>query len=103
MSGIELLVSDRNGIYIPKIYAEMVDEFLYLWENVSREDVDLLLKGPEEESYWDVWHDIVQWATYSDEEGKTWRLHQDGDLFVYCDERMNDEEYFNLWGEKRDE
>jgi len=103
MRGTELLFSDRNGVYIPKMYAEMVNDYLHLWESVSREDIDLLLKGPEEESYWDVWNDVVQWARYTDEEGKVWRLHQDGDLFAYCDERMSDEEYFNFWGEKRDE
>lgn len=103
MNAIELLVSDRDGIFIPKIFAEIVDSYLHLWEGLNREDIDLLLKGPEEESYWDVWNDVVQWAKHTDDHGMVWRLHQDGDLFLYCDEQMNDEEYFNFWGEKRND
>jgi hypothetical protein len=32
-----------------------------------------------------------------------WRLYQDGDLFCYCEKLMTDEEYYDFFGEHRND
>jgi hypothetical protein len=97
MSGIEILLSDSRGVYIPKHFSE---NFI-LWDGVSDADREILESGPENELYWDVWDSVTRDATYTDSEGNVWRLHQDGDLFAYCEELMTDEEYYGFFGEHR--
>jgi len=96
MSGIEILVSDHHGIYIPKVFSENFGGWGVMHEDV----VDL--SDPENELYWDTWSNVLDYATLKDENGNTWRLWQDGDLFAYCEELMTDEEYKNLFGEERE-
>jgi hypothetical protein len=100
MSGIELILSDRNGVYIPKYF---VEQFADMWE-VSYEDSQICALGPDVEDnefYWDAWQTILDSAIYRDEEGKVWRLWQDGDLWAYCEELMTNEEYLDFFGEER--
>ena len=97
MSGIEILISDSWGVYIPKHFAE---NFI-LWDGVSDSDREILESGPENELYWEAWDSITSDATFTDENGNVWRLSQDGDLWAYCEELMTDEEYYNFFGEHR--
>ncbi len=97
MSGIEIILSDRNGIYIPKIFSEECRN----WSGISIEDLDLLEKGPEEEYYWETWDTVLNDAFHVDKEGNHWRLYQDGDLFAICDTLITDEEYKDFFGEER--
>ena len=97
MTGIELLISDNWGIYIPKHFAE---NFLD-WSYIKQEDRDILESGPENELYWDAWDSILSNAEYTDSNGYKWHLIQDGDLWAYCNELMTDEEYYGFYGEKR--
>ena len=100
MSGIEILVSDSWGVYIPERFAT----YATLWEGISSEDVDILLRGPNHEdsqNYWDAWDSVTRDAHHTDAAGNTWRLYQDGDLFAYCEPLMTDEEYYNFFGEHR--
>jgi hypothetical protein len=101
MSGIDLLVSDAHGVYIPQIFAGF--DFTN-WSGINAEDIEILLRGPDHEdsqNYWDVWHDLTMHATHTDPYGNVWRLWQDGDLWIYCENLMNDEEYYNFFGERR--
>lgn len=95
MSGIEILLSDHHGIYIPKIFSEDFGGW-----GVSHEDV-VDLASPENETYWDTWQAVLDYAQHTDSKGNVWRLWQDGDLFAYCDELMTDEEYKDFFGEER--
>jgi len=98
MSGIEVLLSDRNGVYIPQIFAE---NFASGWEAMSEWDLGVLKSGPEHESYWDVWSWCTDNLIHTDKSGNKWRLYQDGDLFAICEEIMSEEEYLNFFGEER--
>jgi hypothetical protein len=98
MSGIEILLSDSTGVYIPKFFAEHMAEG---WSGGSDYDLDVLKSGPEAEAYWEVWDWYLTYASHTDKNGKTWRLYQDGDLFAVCDDLMSDEEYKNFYGEDR--
>lgn len=98
ISGLELLLSDARGVYIPRDFVQGFD--FEKW-GVSKEDADTLAQGPEQEWYWEAWEGVLNTA-YFEFEGYTYRLHQDGDLWAYCDELMSDEEYENFWGEERE-
>jgi hypothetical protein len=98
MSGMELLLTDARGIYIPRDFIMHFENM----DNVSEEDAEILRAGPDHEHYWDAWHDVVQNASRVIN-GRTWRLYQDGDLWAYCEELMTNEEYENFFGFRRDE
>ena len=101
MSGMELLFSDNRGVYIPRDFAEIVGDDSG-WTNFDQKDIDLLLKGPEEESYWDVWNDIIDNIKFTDSNGNEWKLCQYGDLWLYCGPLMTDDEYQEFFGEPRE-
>ena len=103
MSGIEILLNDSRGVYIPQTFAETFD--MEGW-GVSDKDRDILLAGPdykENEFYWETWDSVLSNASYTDKNGNIWHLSQEGDLFAYCDHLMTDEEYENFFGEPRPE
>jgi hypothetical protein len=97
MSGIEILLSDNRGVYIPRDFADFGGN----WDSVTAEDIEILQAGPDTEGYWDAWDAVTRDASYTDEKGNVWRLYQDGDLFAYCEELMDDEEYEDFYGEAR--
>jgi hypothetical protein len=98
-NGIELLLSDSRGIYIPRDFAMYHGDIM---DGVSAEDMEILKAGPDHELYWEAWDSVLQNATATaTHNGKVWRLWQDGDLWAYCEELMTDEEYEQFFGEKR--
>lgn len=98
MDSINLLVSDANGIYVPQFFAKAYD--LSLWSGLDPGDVATIEQGPENEYYWDAWNNILDSATYQ-HDGRTYRLHQDGDLWAIDYDGMTDEEYESFFGEPR--
>lgn len=76
---IELILSDARGQYIPRDFADMYGTDY----GVAADDLAVLLDGPDNEFYWDTWNAVLDYAEYRDDDGHTWRLHQDGDLFIY--------------------
>jgi len=101
MSGIDLLVSDAMGVYIPQIFARF--DFTN-WTGIDQEDIEILLRGPdhpESENYWDAWHMVYINAVHTDPHGNRWCLHQDGDLWIYCESLMTDQEYYDFFGVER--
>jgi len=98
MSGIELLLSDSRGVFIPRDFCAC----FVGWTNIDPKDAETCVAGPDQEWYWEAWDKILCDAFYEDQNGKRWTLHQDGDLFVVCEELMTDEEYENFYGNPRD-
>ena len=97
MSGVEILLSDSRGIYIPRDFANF-DHSIGSWGiKEDDEDLKILREGPEAEWYWEAWTEILDKASFTDSKGNTWRLYQDGDLFAYCEELMTAEEKRNLF------
>ena len=47
----QLLVDSSNGIYIPKMFAEIA----HLWDGIDSFDIDILLEGPDNVYYWYAW------------------------------------------------
>lgn len=96
MSGIYLILADSRGDYIPQIFAQRCTTN---WKNIEPEDLEILLKGPDEELYWDTWESVMDSATYTDPKGYVWKLLSwwGGGLWTYCEELMTDEEKLNFF------
>ena len=78
----QLLLGDSHGIYIPKRWAdEIEDEEEAESYSVSWQDVLICQAGPDHELYWEAWNSILQSALWN-ENGEDWRLLQNGDLWA---------------------
>lgn len=102
LPAIALLLDGCRGVYIPQKFCQNFD--LSKWQNIDSEDVEIILTENGEgeiqspydiELYWDAWQAILDNATFT-ENGYTWRLSQDGDLWAYCYELMTNEERRNF-------
>lgn len=99
MNPIEIFCDSASGIYIPQRFAR--EHNREVWRNIDPEDLEILEAGPEHESYWDAWEQILINAEATID-GATYELWQDGDLFIICNERLTDEEYAEFFGVERD-
>jgi hypothetical protein len=90
LSAVALLLDSARGIYIPQAFADFEK-----WEGITEEDKETLKAGPDSEFYWDVWETVLNNATFK-QDGYTWRLYQDGDLWALCDALMTEEEKRNF-------
>lgn len=95
LQAVELLLDSNRGIYIPQHFVEECD--IGKW-NVKPEDATALAKGPEEEWYWETWETVLNNAEYTAENGDKYVLHQDGDLFAVCLDKMSEDEKESLFG-----
>ena len=84
----KLLIDSASGVYIPYQFAK---RFIADAWNVSKEDEQILLDGPDSENYWDAWCYVLDSAYCCDESGTKWLLEQDGDLFAVA-ENAEDED-----------
>ncbi len=91
---IDLLLSDARGVYIPRDFCEEFNITMWGLDPESWE-VQTCKAGPDTDGYWDAWTEILDKAKYKLKED-TYTLHQDGDLFAMCYERMTDEEKCNF-------
>lgn len=83
--GIQLLLDGARGTYIPRDFS--TDFHHDKWQGVSAEEWEILA-DPEHEYYWEAWDSVLSNATFADDDGSIWRLYQDGDLWVYCQDKM---------------
>ena len=81
----EIIISDCQGIYIPQEFCQMFrpEDWGYTADD---ENWVSCLAGPDDEYYWDSWDKILSNAQMTGEDGRTWYLSQDGDLFVITNE-----------------
>ena len=93
MSGIQLLLSDSRGIYIPQNFYQ--DFLNFKTWGLLKSDFKAL-RNPENESYWDNWELVLNNAKHTDKQGNVWTLWQDGDLWAICPDLMTDEEKQNF-------
>lgn len=99
IDAITLILSDARGIYIPRDFVidecgEIDYEHCKAW-HIKTEDAEIL-KNPDHDAYWDTWNDILNYAYFTDDDGNDYRLHQDGDLWGLCHDRMTLEEKQNF-------
>lgn len=99
MSGLSLMISDAHGVYIPQVFTQKYERDA--WGTIDDWSWEACAAGPDADGYWDAWTAILDNASHVDENGNLWFLHQDGDLWAYCDALLSEEEYENFFGEKR--
>jgi len=93
MTGVQLLLSDAHGIYIPKLFLESFLSFKK-W-GLLKSDFKVL-RNPDNGAYWEVWNTCLNNAEHIDKDGNKWILWQDGDLWAICPVLMTDEEKHNF-------
>jgi hypothetical protein len=97
MDAMVLMMDERHGQYIPQyVVADLTDQ----WQGISEDDRTILMNGPDDEAYWEAWDSVLNSAYFMDGEYK-YTLHQDGDCWAICPERMTNEEYSNFFGEMK--
>ena len=93
--GLQLLITDASGVYIPQRFAEDFDLSLF---GIAEDDADIALLSctePGGEWYWEAWDAILDKAKTA--EGGY--LYQDGDLWLVHPQHMDEQEYINFFGE----
>jgi hypothetical protein len=77
-------IDSAHGVYIPQAFAQSLgnDGRRKSVMNVSDEEWAVLDAGPDHEYYWDVWSDVEHNAEVVFPDNMTYRLHQDGDLWL---------------------
>ena len=96
LDNVILLLSDSRGIYIPRDFSLHFKFGEDGWQGISEDDREVL-SDPENEWYWETWDSVLGNAHYFDKpSGKVYHLHQDGDLWAVCYDRMTDEEKLNF-------
>lgn len=94
-NAVVLFVDGAYGVYVPETFAVMIAPSE--WDGISQEDLLTLQLREFGDDYWDTWDTVLENATYTDTDGNVFRLHQDGDLWAYCIERMSLEEQRNMF------
>lgn len=89
----DLLIDSNRGIYVPQSFATMYDFRLWGFDDLD-EDIALLMKGPDDEFYWEAWETVLNNAKRTDDNGMVWRLNQDehGDLWDVPDDFQYDDD-----------
>lgn len=102
MKAVILILTDARGIYIPRDFLtdnlnEISKEHCEHWGlNESNKEHWVDAVNPDSEWYWDAWDWILSNAKFKAENGDVYRLHQDGDLWGICFEKMTDDEKQNF-------
>lgn len=92
---ITLLLDSARGCYIPRDFVQCFD--LSKFKGISLENI-ADCQNPENEGYWSAWESILDCATYS-ENGRTFTLHQDGDLWMVCVAELSEKELTDFFGD----
>ena len=82
MTTIKCIIDGAHGIYVPQAFVKRFEN----WQGIDAEDLAILLEGPDNRYYWDSWDYVLATASYKDDDGHTWTLYQDGDLFAVRDD-----------------
>ena len=72
-----LLIDSNRGIYIPREFARIWGNF----SNMLEQQKKVLLSGPDNNDYWDVWSEIVDNVVF-EFDGEKCVLWECGDLFA---------------------
>jgi hypothetical protein len=75
---IDCIVDGHHGIYVPQQFAKRFQE----QAGLDGDDLAILLDGPDNKHYWDVWGDVLDNGTVTDRSGNVYSLYQDDDLFA---------------------
>ena len=80
-----LWLDSNRGVYIPRDFARSFADRDASVSGVTSEQWAILEQGPDSpsnESYWDVWSEVLDSAIVTDEKGVKYRVYQDGDCWL---------------------
>lgn len=99
-----LWLSDSRGQYIPRDFAKSFADREKSVSGVSAEEWARLEEGPDAAWHWETWHNVIDNAVVTDDDGVKFRLHQDGDLWLVPEGmNWNDEAGTFEWPSENDE
>ena len=79
----ELFCDGNQGIYIPEIFADMVDRKYIINPREVYKQLTSLLNGPDQEYYWESWEYVLDNIELRHpDNNKTYVLYQDMDLWI---------------------
>mgnify|MGYP000418609127 CR=1 FL=1 len=98
VQGLILFSDSSRGITIPQFFAKSVQRnYVY---GINEEDLDWFLSNDVDHiEYWDRWDEILNNCYIQDHDNNTWYLSQDGDLWLFNEEAMTEEEKENFFGQ----
>lgn len=79
-----LLVDGHHGQYVPQVFAEQYNNLMWGMEDFDP-DYQTVLKGPDEEFYWECWEAVLNKANFVHPITKVKYVlspGEDGDLFM---------------------
>ena len=83
-SEVATLVIDANrGIYIAQEFAKKLTKESIPFMGVDKSDIKILLLGPDNDQYVDVWADKLESCTLPSPDGEYSIMQVDGDLWAY--------------------
>ena len=94
LDNVVLLLSDARGVYIPRDFVQGFD--MVQWGLDPDSGAVRTCAEPDADGYWDAWDEVLRRAKYVADDGREFRLYQDGDLWALCYEHMTDEERSNF-------
>lgn len=74
-----LFLDDWRGVHIPRDFAQCVDRSRVT--GISDDDWSAI-SDPDSEGYWDAWQNVCDNATVKGDNGVTYRLYQEGALWL---------------------
>lgn len=92
---IALLLDSSRGQYIPRDFVKSFD--LEKFQCIDQQAIEDC-QNPENEYYWESWQNILDRAKYI-EDGRTFTLHQDDNLWLLCIDELSEDERINFFGE----
>ena len=102
LDAVTFILSDARGIYIPRDficddYNDVAIEHCKAW-GLTEDNKEYWIDAadPDSDWYWEAWDWILSNAEYIDADGNKYFLHQDGDLWGLCFDRMTEEEKQNF-------
>ena len=101
---LELLIDGSWGVYLPKQFIDSRPDWHWSTRQIRKQccadTIEILRAGPDSDSYWDAWEEVLNVEFVDPHTGKKITLHQDSDLWaVKADElaKFTDEEVQDFW------
>ncbi len=80
---VVLLADSHHGVYIPQqVVQQYLDHPMWDWSKVSKEDIDSVLSGPNDEWYWEAWDSIMGTVIVTDDQGTRYNIMYNEDLWL---------------------
>jgi len=95
-----LQLDSHHGVFIPQFFLQQLKpEYREQIQRAYPDSYETVMAGPESDFYWDCWDHLEQALEFVDQHNRTWRLHQDGDLWSYCVDKIDSPELKEFFGD----